>query len=149
MKTYMAKKEAVRHEWLLVDAADRVLGRMAVAIARLLMGKHKATYTRHVDTGAFVVVTNVSKIRVTGKKLDTKVYKRYSGYPGGLKETPMRTMMARKPDEVLRLAVRRMLPKGALGNKMLKKLKIYAGPDHPHQAQEPVETPLSGKGIGG
>ena len=149
MKTYMAKKGEINRQWVHVDATDKILGRLAVRIAMVLMGKHRPTYTRHTDTGDIVVVTNVSQIRVTGKKLDQKEYQRYSGYPGGQKRTSLRTMMQKKPQEVLRLAVRRMLPKGALGNKMLKKLKIYAGSDHPHQAQQPKELTLQGKGISG
>ena len=129
-----------------VDAQDKVLGRLATHLAVALMGKHRPTYTPHVDTGDFVVVTNVSGLRVTGRKLDQKEYQSYSGYPSGLRRVPLRTMMERKPNEVLRLAVRRMLPKGALGNAMLKKLKLYAGPDHPHTAQqpEPMKLPTVG-----
>jgi len=112
---------------------------MAVRIAMVLMGKHRPSYTPHVDTGDFVVVTNVEKLRVTGNKLEQKEYRRYTGYPSGLRVVPLGTMMKKKPVEVLRLAVRRMLPKGALGNKMLKKLKIYTGPNHPHDAQQPRE----------
>ena len=137
MKTYMAKKETVIHRWVQVDATDKVLGRLARDIAVLLMGKHRPIYTPHVDTGDFVIVTNVAKLRVTGNKLDQKEYQRYSGYPSGLARVSLRQMMKKKPEEVLRLAVRRMLPKGVLGNKMLKKLKLYAGPEHPHQAQQP------------
>ena len=137
MKTYMAKKGAVERKWAHVDATDRVLGRLAVRIATVLMGKHRPTYTPHVETGDFVVVTNAAKIRVTGRKMEQKEYKRYSLYPSGLKLIPMRAMMAKKPDEVLRLAVRRMLPKGSLGNSMLGRLHIYAGAEHPHQAQNP------------
>ena len=148
MKTYMAKKGEFQRRWAHVDATDKILGRLATQIATVLMGKHRPTYTPHVDTGDFVVVTNASKIRVTGQKLDQKEYQRFSGYPGGLKRIPLRRMMEKKPGQVLRLAVRRMLPKGALGNKMLKKLKVYAGPDHPHQAQQPQELVLSGKGMG-
>lgn len=147
MKTYMAKKEEVIHEWRHVDATDKILGRLAVDIAMVLMGKNKPIFTRHVDTGDFVVVTNAAKMRVTGKKLDDKEYQRYSGYPGGQTRTPLRRMMERKPEQVLRLAVRRMMPKGALGNKMLTKLKIYAGPDHPHAAQEPKEMKLTVKNV--
>ena len=137
MKTYMAKKGQVERKWVHVDATGKVVGRLATRIATVLIGKHRPTYTPHVETGDFVVVTNASKVRFTGRKLDQKEYKRYSLYPGGLKLIAARTMMARKPEEVVRLAVRRMLPKGSLGNKMLKRLKIYAGPDHPHAAQRP------------
>ena len=147
MKTYMAKPNEIRREWVHIDATDKILGRLAVHIAVRLMGKHKPTFTPHTDTGDFVVVTNVEKLRVTGRKLDQKEYQRYSGYPSGLKRTPMRTMMARKPADVLRLAVRRMLPKGSLGNGRLKKLKIYRGSDHPHKAQQPRDVEPEGKNI--
>ena len=142
MRTFMAKKEDVQHDWMLVDATDRVLGRLAAQIATILQGKHKPTYTPHVDTGDFVVVVNAKKIRVTGKKLDEKEYDRYSYYPSGRKVVPLKQMLERKPTEVIRLAVRRMLPKSKLGRIMLGKLKIYAGPDHPHQAQNPAPTEL-------
>ena len=146
MKTYMAKKGEVERKWVHVDATDKILGRLATRIATVLMGKHRPGYTPHVDTGDFVLVTNVTRIKVTGKKLDQKEYQRYSGYQSGLKRTTLRRMLQKKPDEVLRLAVRRMLPKGSLGNKMLGKLKIYAGPEHPHQAQNPqtLEFPKVG-----
>ena len=139
MKTYMPKKAEIVREWLHVDASDKILGRMAVRIAVVLMGKHRPSYAPHVDTGDFVVVTNVEKLRVTGDKLEQKEYRWYTGYPSGLRSVPLKTMMERKAGKVLRLAVRRMLPKGSLGNKMLKKLKIYSGPNHPHDAQQPRE----------
>lgn len=141
MRTYVAKKETVQQRWYLVDAQGRVLGRLAARLAPILQGKHKPTYTPHVDTGDFVVVVNAEKIRVTGSKLTQKMYQRYSGYPGGLKERSLEVMLARHPERVLERAVRRMLPKTKLGDKMFRKLKVYAGPDHPHQAQQ-VE-PLS------
>lgn len=137
MKTYMAKKEEVDEKWWLVDAQGQVLGRLASRIAHILQGKHKPTYTPHLDTGDFVVVINAEKIVLTGKKPAQKKYKHYSGYPGGLKEVPAEELLKRKPTQVLRLAVRRMLPKNKLGRKMLTKLKIYAGGEHPHQAQTP------------
>lgn len=137
MKTYMAKKGEFNRKWVSVDGTDKVLGRLAMRCAMALMGKHRPTFTPHVETGDFIVVTNASKIRLTGRKLDQKLYKTYSGYPSGLKETRARVVMARKPQEALRLAVRRMLPKGSLGNSMLGRLKIYAGSDHPHAAQMP------------
>jgi large subunit ribosomal protein L13 len=137
MKTYMAKNEEISRKWYLVDASDQVLGRLAVKIATVLMGKHKPTYTPHVDTGDFVVVINAEKIALTGNKRNQKVYHRYTGYPGGLKETPFKVMLEKKPEEVVRLAIRRMLPKTKLGRKMLKKLKIYRGGEHPHEAQKP------------
>ncbi len=132
----MAKKEEVEHKWWLVDAQGQVLGRLASKIAHILQGKHKPTYTPHLDTGDFVVVINAEKIVLTGKKLTQKKYKHYSGYPGGLKEVPAEEVLKRKPTQLLRLAVRRMLPKTKLGRKMLTKFKIYAGGEHPHQAQK-------------
>ena len=140
MKTFMAKKEEVQRSWYVVDAADHVLGRLATRIAMVLMGKNKPTYTPHVDTGDFVIVTNASRIRVTGRKLEQKEYQRYSGYPGGQKRTSLGQLLQKSPDTVIRLAVRRMLPKNRLAAGMLKKLKVYRGQDHPHQAQQP--TPL-------
>jgi large subunit ribosomal protein L13 len=137
MKTYMAKKEEVEPKWWLVDAQGQVLGRLASRIAHILQGKHKPIYTPHVDTGDFVVVVNAEKIVLTGRKPSQKKYKRYSGYPGGLREVPAEEVLKTKATEVLRLAVRRMLPKNKLGRKMLTKLKIYAKDEHPHQAQNP------------
>ena len=138
MKTYMAKKGEIARKWYLVDMADQVLGRAAVRIATVLMGKHRPEYTPHVDTGDFVIVVNATKLRVTGaNKPAQRVYQRYSGYPGGLKDTPLAEMLAKHPQRVVTEAVRRMLPKNKLGRAMLKKLKVYAGPDHPHQAQQP------------
>lgn len=143
-KTYVAKPGEVEAKWLVVDATDLVLGRLAVSVATVLQGKHRATYTPHIDTGDFVVITNAEKVRLTGRKPEQKTYDRYSGYPGGRRVIPFRTMIEKKPDEVVRLAVRRMLPKSRLGKQMLRKLKVYAGPSHPHEAQNPVEwKPLS------
>jgi large subunit ribosomal protein L13 len=139
-KTTLARKETFTPEWLHVDATDKVLGRMATRVAQMLMGKHKPTYTPHVDTGDFVVVTNCAKVRVTGNKLDQTTYDTYSHYPGGLKRTPRRQIFEQRPDLLVRLAVKRMLPKSPLGRHMLKKLKAYAGNEHPHQAQQPVAT---------
>jgi large subunit ribosomal protein L13 len=147
MKTYMAKMGQFERKWVHVDATDKILGRLAARIATILMGKHRPTYTPHVDTGDFVIVTNVTGVRVTGKKAETKEYQTYSGYPGGQKRIPIRRMLERKPEMVLRLAVRRMLPKGALGNKMLKKLKLYARADHPHGAQNPQEMEMPKTGL--
>jgi len=135
--SYQAKTGKVQQDWHHVDADGKVLGRLAVGIATVLMGKHRPTYTAHVDTGDFVVVTNAHKIRLTGNKANTMVYPRYSYYPGGYKETPYERVLERHPDRILRESVRRMLPKNALGRKMLAKLKIYAGGDHPHSAQQP------------
>lgn len=138
MKTYMAKKLEVPRRWYLVDARGQILGRLASRIATLLRGKHKPQFTPHLDTGDFVVVVNAAQVRLTGRKLDQKIYYRHSGYMGGLKETSARTMLQKKPEEVLRLAVKGMLPRNSLGRQQLKKLKIYAGAEHPHQAQQPV-----------
>ena len=138
IRSFVAKPGQVPVKWYHLDANDQVLGRLAVRIATVLMGKHRPMYTPHVDTGEFVVVTNAEKIRVTGKKADTMVYPRYSQYPGGYKEIPYRRMLERHPERIIREAVRRMLPKNALGRQMLKKLKVYAGDTHPHAAQQPV-----------
>ena len=137
MKTYNAKPGEIERRWYVVDAEGKTLGRLATQIADTLRGKGKPQYTPHVDTGDFVVVVNVEKIHVTGKKLDEKLYHRHSGYPGGLKSRPLREQLERQPTEVLRRAVRGMLPKNRLARKQLVKLKIYAGPEHPHSAQAP------------
>ena len=137
MKTYQAKKEEVTRDWVLVDAEDKILGRLASGIAHRLRGKHKAIYAPYMDTGDFVIVVNADKISLTGKKLTDKVYYHHSGYPGGIKAITAGKMLKEKPAEVLRTAVKGMLPKNTLGRAMLKKLKIYAGGDHPHEAQCP------------
>ena len=137
MKTYSARPRDVTRAWFVVDATDKVLGRLATEIAARLRGKHKAIYTPHIDTGDFIVVTNVDKIRVTGTKMDTKLYHRHSGYPGGITTTTFGKMQQRFPGRVLEKAVKGMLPKGPLGYAMIKKLKCYAGPAHPHTAQQP------------
>lgn len=139
--TTQATPETVSREWWQADADGQILGRLAVRVARTLMGKDKPIYTPHVDTGDFVVITNAEKIRVTGRKAEQKVYRHHTGYVGNLVEIPYERMLEENPTEVLRLAVRRMLPKTKLGRKMLTKLKIYAGSDHPHAAQNP--KPLS------
>ncbi len=144
MKTYHAKPGEVEREWLLVDAEDMVLGRLASRIAQILKGKNKPQYTPHVDTGDFVVVVNAEKIRLTGNKMATKSAFRHSGHPGGLKEMPIARMLERHPDRVIRRAVKGMLPKNSLGRAMLKKLKVYAGPEHPHEAQKPRQITLEG-----
>jgi len=138
MKTYQAKKEEVDHRWYLVNAEGKVLGRLATELAKILKGKNKPTYTPHVDTGDFVIVVNASKVALTGKKMKDKIYYRHTGYPGGIKETNAAKLLAKKPTEVIRIAVKGMLPKNSLGRQMLRKLKIYAGPNHPHEAQKPV-----------
>lgn len=137
MKTFLPQEEAIERRWYVIDAADRVLGRVASRVASVLMGKDKPIYTEFLDTGDFVVVLNADKIRLTGKKLDQKVYRRHSGYPGGLKEVTARQMLEKHPERVVESAVKGMLPKNKLGSKMIKKLKVYAGPEHPHQAQKP------------
>ena len=137
MKTFNAKKENIVKDWYVIDAEGKVLGRLATEIARRLRGKHKPVYTPYVDTGDFVIVVNAGKVKLTGKKLTDKIYYHHSGYPGGLKETPAGKMLQENPREVLRLAVRGMLPKNSLGRAMLKKLKIYSGSDHCHEAQCP------------
>jgi large subunit ribosomal protein L13 len=141
-KCYQAKPGEVEQKWYVVDASDQVLGRLAARIATILMGKNKPTYTPHVDTGDFVIVLNAGRVKVTGRKKDNVVYMSYSGYPSGHHETGMRTMLERHPERVLQEAVRRMLPKNPLARKMLSKLKIYAGTEHKHQAQQPVPLPV-------
>jgi len=141
-KTWNAKAGDVTREWYLVDADGKTLGRLATQIADTLRGKNKPQYTPHVDTGDVVVVVNAEKIAVTGKKLDEKLYRRHSGYPGGLKERPLREELARRPTEVLRKAVKGMMPRNRLARAQLTKLKIYAGPEHPHEAQAPKPLPL-------
>jgi large subunit ribosomal protein L13 len=142
MKTYQAKKEEVGHDWYLVNAEGKVLGRLAVAVANVLRGKHKPTYTPHVDTGDFIVVVNARKVSLTGRKLKNKIYYHYTGYPGGIKEMSAEKLLAKKPAEMIRMAVRGMLPKTSLGRQMLRKLKVYAGPNHPHEAQKPVSLEI-------
>ena len=140
MKTYTAKPGEIERRWYVVDAEGQNLGRLATRIADTLRGKNKPQFTPHVDTGDFVVVVNAEKVAVTGKKLDEKIYYRHSGYPGGLKQRTLREQLERRPTEVLRTAVKGMLPKNKLAARQLTKLKIYAGPEHPHEAQAP--TPL-------
>ncbi len=142
MKSFMVKKEQTEHKWLLVDADGAILGRMASKIAPILMGKAKPTYTAHVDTGDYVIVVNADKVKVTGKKAETKEYDYYTHFPGGHKFVSFADMMAKKPEKVVELAVRRMLPKNKLGRKMLKKLKVYRGLEHEHQAQRPEKIEL-------
>lgn len=137
VSSYMARKGTHRPQWHHVDATDQVLGRLAVKIATVLMGKHKPIYTPHVDTGDFVVVTNCGLIKLTGNKRGTMHYDRYTYYPGGFKSDTADELLKKHPDRILRFAVRRMLPKNALGRRMLKKLKIYSGAEHPHAAQQP------------
>ena len=137
MKTLSTRREDVVHSWIVVDASERTLGRLAAEIARRLRGKHKPTYTPHVDTGDFVVVVNAEKVRVSGKKDSDKTYFRHSGYPGGIKSTKLKDLRARHPERIIELAVKGMLPRNPLGRAMFRKLKVYRGPEHPHAAQQP------------
>ena len=144
MSTYYAKPGDVQREWLLVDATGLTLGRLASAVAQILRGKNKPTYTPHVDTGDFVIVVNADKIKVTGAKATDKVYYRHTGHPGGLKSETFEEAMAKHPERVVERAVKGMLPHNKLGAKMFKKLKVYAGPEHPHAAQQPRKIELEG-----
>jgi len=141
MKSYTARTGEVLRAWYVVDAQDKVLGRLASRIAMVLRGKTKPTFTPHIDTGDFVVVVNAAQVQLTGRKLDNKFYYHHSGFPGGIKEISARKLLQKKPEEILRRAVRGMLPKNSLGRQLLKKLKIYAGTDHPHEAQSPAPFP--------
>jgi large subunit ribosomal protein L13 len=143
MSTHMANAANVSQKWYVIDAADQVVGRLAVTIANMLRGKHKPEYTPHCDTGDFIIVVNAEKVAFTGKKWDQKEYQDYSHYAGGQKITPAKEMLAKKPEEILRRAVKRMMPRGPLGYAQLTKLKIYAGNEHPHQAQQPLEFKVS------
>ena len=145
LKTYIAKEDEVlkSRRWFVVDAENLILGRMASKIASILKGKHKPFYSPHQDAGDFVVVVNAEKIRVSGNKVQDKMYYRHSGYPGGQKATSLKQMLQKNPEKVIELAVKRMLPKNVLGRKMFLKLKVYAGPDHPHQAQLPEQLDLT------
>jgi large subunit ribosomal protein L13 len=133
----------VRHDWYVVDAADQVLGRLATRVSRILMGKHRRNYVPYLDMGDFVVITNAEKIRLTGGKLDVKVYRRHTGYPGGLRTVGARDLQARYPERLIEEAIRGMLPKSKLGRKQIKKLKVYRGPKHPHEAQQPRPLKVS------
>lgn len=142
MKTYATKPEDIERRWWVVDAEGKILGRLASEVAKILRGKHKPYFAPHLDTGDYVIVINAAKIRVTGKKLDDKIYYRHSGYPGGLRSTTLAEMLKKRPTRVIRLAVRGMLPHNRLGRAMMRKLKIYEGESHPHQAQNPQELEL-------
>lgn len=137
MNSYMANPDKVERKWYVVDADGQTLGRLASEVAKVLRGKNKPIYTPHIDTGDYVIVVNADKIKVTGKKLDQEIYYRHSDYVGGMKETTLREMMDKKPERVIELAVKGMLPKGPLGRAMIKKLHVYAGPEHNHAAQKP------------
>lgn len=142
MSTFMAKKGELEQKWYVIDATDKVVGRLAVTISNILRGKHRPEYTPHQDTGDFVVVINANKIRFTGRKWETQSYDFYSHYPGGLKTITAKDLLERNPEKILELAVKRMCPRNKLGRQQLTKLKIYAGPQHPHQAQQPEEYKL-------
>lgn len=142
MRTFTAKTAEIKRQWYVVDAQGQTLGRLASKIAPILKGKHKPTYTPHLDCGDFVIVVNIDKVRVTGRKLDQKIYYRHSEYPGGLKSISLRDQLDQHPDRVLMAAVKGMLPKNRLGRQMIKKLKLYAGEAHPHQAQQPKSLTL-------
>jgi large subunit ribosomal protein L13 len=142
MKTYSAKPETVQRDWFIIDAEDKTLGRLAVAVATRLRGKHKPEYTPHVDTGDYIVVVNAEKVAVTGKKATDKIYYSHSGYPGGIKDINFQDLIAKAPEKVIQSAVKGMLPRGPLGREMFRKLKVYAGSQHPHVAQQPQTLKL-------
>lgn len=144
MKTYMAKPAEVDRKWYVIDATDQTLGRLSSEVASILRGKHKPTYTPYVDTGDYVIVINADKIKLTGDKLNQKKYRYHTGYPGGLKEMDYRTLLQKKPEKAIEVAVKGMLPHNRLGNSMFKKLKVYQGNEHPHQAQKPEIRELRG-----
>lgn len=147
MRTYSPKASEITREWHLIDADGAILGRLATEIATLLRGKHKPIFAPHLDTGDHVVVINASKLAVSPRKLNDKLYHRHSGYPGGLRTERLEDLLARDPEQVIKLAVRRMLPKGPLGRQQLKKLKVHAGPSHPHAAQQPKVRPLPARSL--
>ena len=144
MKTYLATDKEVKKKWFIVDAKGKILGRLASQVAAVLRGKHKPSFTPHVDTGDGVIVINAKGIKVTGKKMEEKFYKHFSGYPSGLRLTNLETMLKRKPTQVIRIAIKGMLPKNKLGRKMIKKLKVYTDAKHPHEAQAPKELKING-----
>ncbi|WP_296862933.1 50S ribosomal protein L13 [Thermosyntropha sp.] len=144
MKTYMAKPAEIERKWYVIDASGQTLGRLASEVATILRGKHKPIYTPHVDTGDYVIIINAEKVVLTGNKLDEKLYRRHSGYPGGLKEMTYREFLQKKPEKAIEVAVKGMLPHNRLGRKMFKKLKVYRGSEHPHQAQKPEIRELRG-----
>lgn len=139
MNTFSAKPDAVQRDWYVIDASDKVLGRLAAEVATRLRGKHKPEYTPHVDTGDYIVIINAEKVRVTGRKATDKIYHRHTGYPGGLKSVSFEKLVEKAPERAIQSAVKGMLPRGPLGRVMFKKLKVYAGDEHPHAAQQPVE----------
>ena len=137
MKSYMAKPNEIQKKWYIIDAEDKVLGRLATEVATILRGKHKPIYTPHIDTGDFVIIINADKVKLTGKKLEQKEYRYHTGYPGGLKSVPYSRMMENNPEKAIELAVKGMMPKNRLGRQMYKKLRVYSGPEHKHEAQQP------------
>jgi large subunit ribosomal protein L13 len=145
MKTFSARAENIQRQWYIIDAQDYILGRLATEVARRLRGKHKPEYTPHVDTGDYIIIINADKIKVTGRKYDDKMYYRHSGYPGGLRTNSFKDLLERHPERIIKLAVKGMLPKNTLGRQMLKKLKVYAGVEHKHHAQQPQELQLNEK----
>lgn len=142
MKTFSAKTHEVKRDWFVIDASELVLGRLATEIARRLRGKHKAEYTPHVDTGDFIIVTNAEKVRVTGRKFKDKTYYHHTGHPGGIKSTTFDKLQGKHPERIIELAVKGMLPKNPLGREMYRKLKVYAGNEHPHTAQQPLQLQI-------
>jgi large subunit ribosomal protein L13 len=142
MKTFSAKGHEVKRDWFVVDASDKVLGRLATEVARRLRGKHKAEYTPHVDTGDYIIVTNAEKVAVTGRKFNNKMYHRHTGYPGGIKSVTFQKLQDKNPVRIIELAVKGMLPKNPLGREMYRKLKVYAGSEHPHTAQQPKKLEI-------
>lgn len=142
MKTFSAKGHEVKRDWFVVDASDKVLGRLATEVARRLRGKHKAEYTPHVDTGDYIVVTNAEKVRVTGRKFNNKMYHSHTGFPGGIKSVTFEKMQERNPAKIIELAIKGMLPKNPLGREMYRKLKVYVGSEHPHTAQQPKQLEI-------
>ncbi len=142
MKTFSAKPESVKRDWFVVDAEGKTLGRLATEVARRLKGKHKAEYTPHVDTGDYIIIINAEKVTVTGKKAEDKIYYRHTGYPGGIKEINFNDLQARKPEMIIEKAVKGMLPRNPLGRAMFRKLKVYAGSEHGHAAQQPIALEL-------
>ncbi|KTC73751.1 50S ribosomal protein L13 [Legionella birminghamensis] len=142
MKTFSAKAHEVKRDWFIIDASDKTLGRLATEIARRLRGKHKAEYTPHVDTGDYIIVTNAEKVTVTGRKFKEKMYYHHSGFPGGIKSTSFEKLQAKSPTRIIELAVKGMLPKNVLGREMYRKLKVYAGSEHPHAAQQPKQLEI-------
>ena len=147
MKTYSPRAKDIKREWWVIDATDKTLGRVAAQVANLLMGKHKPIYAPHIDTGDYVVITNAARVKVTGKKAEQKIYYRHSGYPGGLKSPSFKELFTQNPARVIELAVKGMLPHNRLGRAMFKKLKVYPGNEHPHQAQTSFRHPERGEGI--